>query len=285
MNFSRFIVSASLVALVSCQPASFAVGAENCYAIAKVPAEKQIYTTSVVVLLDETVVFDVTQREHIQAQVRSLIVHGNEIRAFTFSAFRDGRYTMPVMDVRLALPLDEAARYTMRKDSIRDFDTCQIVSMNRAKKEIDHVLEGYFERSSSALANSDILATLKQVGDTVIPAFRGKRKQIVLVSDMLENSDISSFYGAGGSIRTIDVGVELAKVEKRSLLSDFRGASVFVIGAGVAPTTGKVSAASYRAQSVMAPLNSFWAQYFERSNSKLIEFGQPLLLKKIGDAK
>lgn len=258
---------------------------DNCYAAAKVPAEKQTYLASVVLLLDETVVFDAAQREHIQAQVRSLIAHGNEVRAFTFSAFRDGRYTMPVMDVRLALPLDDAARYTMRKDSIRDFDTCQIVSMNRAKKDIDAVLTTYFERSSNKLANSDILATLKQVGDTVFPLLRGKKKLLLLVSDMLEHSDVSSFYGHGGGPRAIDAAVELGKAEGRGLFSAFRGASVYVIGAGVAPATDKNNGGSYRSQSIMSPLKSFWTQYFERSGCAMAEFGQPLLLTKIGDSK
>lgn len=281
-KIKRSLLGVLLLCIVA---AASGATADNCYVAAKVPAEKQIYVSSTVLMLDETVVFDATQREHIRDQAQKLLAYGNELRIFTFSAFRDGRYTLPVMDVRLALPLDEGTRYSMRKDSIRDFDTCQQVSMNRTKKQLESVLANYFERSNSKLANSDIFATLKEIGDAVFPTLRSKNRRLILVSDMLENSSTSSFYVAGGVPRVIDASLELSKVEKQSLFSDFRGALVYVIGAGVSPVTDKTPGSSYRSQSVMAPLKVFWMQYFDKSNSKIAEFGQPLLLAPIGGQK
>ena len=251
-----------------------AVAADNCYKIGKVPLEKQSYSSSAVVLLDETVVFDSGQ-----------LKHGVELRVFTFSAFRDGRYTLPVLDVWLAAPVSEDARNSMRKDTLRDFDTCQQVSIIRARRQLESLLTHYFDRSSNALASSDIVGTLKQIGEAVFPSLRSKNRHLVLVSDMLENSSTSSFYGAGGAPRIIDAVNELSKVEKNSLFSDFRGASVYVIGAGVVPAVDKSSGGTYRSQTVMAPLKSFWTQYFEKSNAKIAEFGQPLLLAPIGGQK
>lgn len=263
----------------------YAARHDNCYAAGKVPTEKQIYTSSTVVMLDETVVFDETQQSHIRKQAEKLLVYGGELRIFTFSAYRDGRYTLPVMEVRMATQLDDSVRYTMRKDNVREFDTCQQASMNNAKQQLHTVLSNYFERSTGDLANSDILGTLKEIGEVVFPALRSKSKRLILVSDMLENSGRMRFYGAGGAPRAIDSAVELKMVDALSLISDFRGASIYVIGAGVAPITDKKSGSSYRSQAVMAPLKKFWTQYFEKSNAKMAEFGQPLLLTPIGGDK
>jgi len=264
---------------------SYAAKYDNCYAAGKVPAERQIYKSSAVLMLDETVVFDVTQHDHIRKQAERLLAYGNELRIFTFSAYRDGRYTLPVLEVRLAMQLEESVRYTMRKDSVREFDTCQQASMNNAKQQLSMVLTNYFGQSSSDLANSDILGTLKEIGESVFPALRSKNTRLILVSDMLENSGKMSFYGAGGVPRAIDSSAELKMVDNLSLVSDFRGASVYVIGAGVAPIADKKSGSSYRSQAIMLPLKKFWTQYFEKSNAKIVEFGQPLLLTPIGGDK
>lgn len=264
---------------------SYAAKHDNCYAAGKVPTEKQIYTSNAVMMLDETVVFDATQQDHIRKQAEKLLTYGSELKIFTFSAYRDGRYTLPVMEVRMAMQLEESVRYTMRKDSVREFDTCQQTSMINAKQQLNAVLTNYFEHSSSDLANSDILGTLKEIGDAVFPALRSKNRRLILVSDMLENSGKMSFYGAGGVPRAIDAATELKMVDSLSLASDFRGASIYVIGAGVAPIADKKSGSSYRSQAVMAPLKKFWTQHFEKSNAKMVEFGQPLLLTPIGGDK
>jgi hypothetical protein len=168
---------------------------------------------------------------------------------------------------------------------LRAFDTCQQTSLNQARKQLSASLASYFDRATSKLASSDIVGTLKDIGDSVVPALRSKQRRLVLVSDMLENSSMTSFYGANGAPRVLEPGEELAKVEKHSMLADFRGASVYVIGAGVAPILNKSSGGSYRSEAVMTPLKAFWVRYFEKSNARLAEFGQPLLLTAIGGEK
>ena len=106
-----------------------------------------------------------------------------------------------------------------------------------------------------------------------------------MVSDMLENSNITSFYAPDTGPRKIDAAVELAKTDKAKVVTDYRGAKVYVIGAGVVPKSNKPRSGNYRSQEIMAPLKSFWAQYFEKSNAKLVEFGQPLLLAPLGELK
>lgn len=279
MRMSRLAAAAAM--LVFAAPALSAVA--NCYSEGRVPLEKQTYVVSYVVLLDETVELDATQRDHVREQLERLLAHGNELRVVTFSAFRDGRYTLPVVDVRLAMPLSDAIRSTMRKDHLRAFDHCQVTSFNHARRQLAQTLRDYFDRASSKLANSDIIGTLKEIGDSLMPSLRSKHRRLVMVSDMLENSSLTSFYGSNGAPRAVDALAELSKVERQGAIADFRGAAVYVIGAGVAAS--KPAGTTYRSQAIMGPLKAFWVQYFEKSNARMVEFGQPLLLNPIGGDK
>jgi hypothetical protein len=195
----------------------------------------------------------------------------------------NGRYAAATYRMRIAAPLEESVRRVMRKDQLRNFDTCQDVVILKARGQLKAALEAYFAKSSSKIAKSAILATIKEVGDQVFPTLAGRSRRLVLVSDMLENSDVSSFYSSG-SVRPVDPAPEMASVVRKQLLTDLRGASVFVIGAGLTPPDEKAGAA-YRSTAVMGPLKEFWRTYFERSNGRLSEFGQPLLLNNLGDAK
>ncbi|NSM23361.1 hypothetical protein HT094_02770 [Shewanella sp. ZOR0012] len=58
------------------------------------------------------------------------------------------------------------------------------------------------------------------------------------------------------------------------MLSDFKQADIYVLGAGWVPATSK----GFRGGQVMLPLKQFWQQYFEASNAQLKEFGQPVLM-------
>ena len=118
------------------------------------------------------------------------------------------------------------------------------------------------------------------MGDTIMPRITARDKRIVLISDMLENSDLSSFY-AKGLPREIKPADEFARMKAKGMTTDLRHAKIWVIGAGVVPVSDKKVLQSYRTSAVMAGLKTFWTQYFEESNAVMAGFGQPLLLAPI----
>ena len=170
---------------------------DDCYVKSRVPVEKRITHEHSIVLLDETTLFDATQQQHIQQQLLSLVRDGASVEVITFSAFIQGRYSTPRLKLRISAPLDEPTRRDMRKDDVKDFDVCLIVSRKKAASALRQVLSEYYGRLSGDLAKSDILGVLKEVGDNMVPGITARDKRIVLVSDMLENSDIASFYTKG----------------------------------------------------------------------------------------
>ena len=257
-----------------------APGKDNCYDRAKVPPEHRQNSVHTVVLLDETTVFDNVQRQHIQSQLAGLLEDGSTTELIFFSAFSQGRYSMPGPVFKLAAALPAAVKYDLRKDDVQDFEVCLLASKKRAAHALSNAVDGYFSRATSDLARSDIFAVLKDIGETVLPRTTARDRRIVLVSDMLENSDISSFYSRGVP-RAIKPEDELAKLKSKGMIADLRRVKVFVIGAAVVPHGATQGHDTYRPASVLGPLKAFWASYFQESNSQLVAFGQPLLLSPI----
>lgn len=259
-----------------------AVGTLNdCYKDAHLLDYASAPEMSTVVLLDETTLFDHVQQQHIVEQVVSLIQPGYELGVFSFSAFIGGRYTQPVLEHVYSSPIGAAIRETIRKPSLSIFDRCLRIQKYEAEGQIRRSLAAYFARSSDGISKSDIVATIHDVGASVVAKSKAKAKRILIISDMLENSDITSFY-LRGNLRHIDAKREMALFQDRGMVTDMRGAMVYVIGAGVVPTDpSKPNTDRHRDQAALRGLKEFWKSYFEKSNAHVVEFGEPLLLRAI----
>ena len=103
---------------------------------------------------------------------------------------------------------------------------------------------------------------------------------MLLASDMLENSSVSSFY-LHNAVRRIDPQVEMKNATAAGLIGDFGGARVYVIGAGLLGGDAKVKNA-YRDTQTVSALKEFWTLYFQKSNASIGEFGAPALLGPVG---
>jgi hypothetical protein len=133
--------------------------------------------------------------------------------------------------------------------------------------------------ATNDLSKSDILAALKDISDKV-RASPASDKVVLLASDMLENSSVSSFY-SHNAVRRIDPKAEMMKATAAGLIGDFGGARVYVIGAGLLAGDAKVKNA-YRDPQTMSALKEFWTLYFQKSNASIGEFGAPALLGAVG---
>ena len=119
---------------------------------------------------------------------------------------------------------------------------------------------------------------LQDFGQNVISQVEAKEKIVILASDMLENSTITSFY-AKGATRLIQSEAELNKVEKSNLLSNFDNSKIYVIGTGL--ISSKDNNKTYRDPKILASLKDFWTKYFVKSSGNLVEMGQPALKNDI----
>lgn len=136
----------------------------------------------------------------------------------------------------LEQPIDESLRNSIGMKVLRTFDACMRDQLDYGRLKAATALKTAFAGVSAELAKSDILSALKELSSRVRQS--GARDMIVFVlSDMLENSSISSFY-ANHNVRAIDPSVEIKKVEAAQQFGDFGGARVFVLGAGLVQGDG-----------------------------------------------
>lgn len=250
----------------------------SCYH-SKLPAQNTTPQTELFIVVDQTTLLDDGLKQSVANQIRPFLVAGNRVSVVVFSAYTQGRYTQILASSQLDHTLPLALRNSVSKPVLEKFDQCLNRQPAVAAQTIGAALRQGFEGISTDIAKSDIYASLKDISGLVRQSSSAQRV-VLLVSDMLENSSITSFY-ANNSVRKIDPTQELQLAEKNQLIADFAGARIYVLGAGLLPKSGATNKAQYRDPKTMQALSFFWKEYFQKSNAKLIEFGAPALLTQI----
>ena len=266
LNLSGFPAYAATNSIPSCYEAKLVAPA--------VPLTKELF-----VLVDQTTLLDDQLKQTVAEQVRPFLSKGNGFSVLVFSAFTQGKYTQLLTSGQLDHALSDSLRSDVSKPALGKFDQCMTRQAGLAGQAVGGALRSAFEGSSGDIAKSDVLASLKDISSKVRQS-KATEKVVLLVSDMLENSSVSSFY-ANQSVRKVDPSKEMKLATDNNLIADFGGARVYVLGAGLLSEDVKKKKASYRDPKTMSALADFWRSYFEKSNAQLIEFGQPALLNQI----
>lgn len=244
--------------------------------IKDIPTNAEAPDTELFVLIDQTTKFDNGLKQSVADNVKLFLKPNTSISVTQFSAFTQGHYTEVLMTGYINNDISESERNDISKPLLAKFDQCKNTQLKRGAAYSGMALKKAFTASSSDISKSDVLASLKDISNKVKQS-KAKRKVVLLASDMLENSSISSFYEKQ-SVRQISPEKELEKVEANSLSGDFDGAKVYVIGAGLLPEETK---GTYRTPQTIQALKVFWTKWFSKSNAVLVEFGQPALLNSI----
>jgi len=251
----------------------------TCYE-GKLQAKPVALDTELFVAIDQTTLLDVKLKQLVADNVKHLIGPNNGFSVMTFSAYTQGQYTSVSVSGKLDAEMDEQTRNDIAKPVLTKFDQCMKKQPQMGLQLVGSALRGAFDGTSSEIAKSDVLASLKAISSKVRQS-KAQNKVVLIVSDMLENSSVSSFYGPKAeSVRKIEPAKELSLVEKHNLAADFGGARVYIIGAGLLSADSE-KAKRYRDPITMQTLSSFWGSYFQKSNAKLMEFGQPALLNPV----
>jgi len=229
------------------------------------------------VLLDQTTVFDASLKQTITTATRTNMRSSTQFTIATFSAFLGQHYTDIVVAGRTEGPLSQGERDDTSKPKLRHLDVCMTHQIDYARRLSEAALEKSFGGISPEIARSDIVASLYDFAMHVVHPSPAKSKTLLLASDMLENSSLSSFY-SHRSVRRLDPAAELSKVREKNLIPDLTGVRIFVVGAGVLDPQ---SAATYRDPQTMLSLEGFWSAYFKEAHAQLVEFGKPQLLGQV----
>ncbi|MDD3009150.1 MAG: hypothetical protein RBR70_02510 [Arcobacter sp.] len=251
----------------------------SCYDIYKTSKKPDIgIERAVFVLIDETTLFNQSLQEQIIKNTLSKIAPANYIYIGKFSAFIDNHYNEKIFEFKLDIPMSSDERYYERKDTLSKIDKCLKDQHKYVAKQVVDGIGKSFLKPDDNISKSDILYALKDFGENVISKVEAKEKIVILASDMLENSTITSFYSKG-TTRFIKSKEELKKIEKADLISNFDNSKVYIIGAGL--ISSKDNNKTYRDPKILSSLKDFWTNYFNKSNGSLTEMGQPSLKNEI----
>jgi hypothetical protein len=249
----------------------------DCREFAKMDKLSEPAQLAVFVAIDQTTPFTAALKQSIADQLLPLLRPGTALEVYQFSAYMGGRYTQKLLQVRMNAEIEPGRRDAISKVSLDRFDKCMAFQSAEVQKLTGNALRQAFDGSSASIGKSDVAASLRDVSEQVKQA-AAARKVVLIASDMLENSAVSSFY-VGNAVRRIEPAVELARMESHQLIGNFGRADIYVMGAGlIAETAGK---AAYRDPKTMQQLQVFWRDYFEKSAGHLVEFGAPAMLGQI----
>jgi len=226
------------------------------------------------ILIDQTTQLDKPLMIYTYKNMMKFIRNGNALTIATFSSNANGKYTDVPYSGQLEALLADDAKHEIAKKTLRKYQGCMNGQYHYAKKKATKALVGALKGANKTLPHSDILKSLDDIAKHLIKPSKAKEKIVLLVSDMMEHSSITTFY-SHGTLKRVNTKQEMQKVQKSGFLADFDGVEVYVIGAGMAG--GK----SYRDSKTLKALTDFWKTYFARTGAKLKAIGTPMLLEDI----
>lgn len=268
----------SLILALAFVPAALVAAERNdvpsCYTQAKINEFRSAPSGRMLtVVVDQTTPLTTDLQRTAWGHIKRFMQPGDKIRLYSFSAYLEGHYTRLQYAGELEQPIDPEVLGNVPMMATRKFDQCLKGQMPAMFQSFGKAFANAMGKSSSDIPRSEILFSMKAIGEDLKTANGVNENVIFLMSDMLEYSDFGSFYQANG-IREINPTTEMTKVEKQNLLADFSGARVYVHGAAFVPTEAKNG---YRSGKMIQNLEAFWNTYFKKSNAELKGFGNPEL--------
>lgn len=222
------------------------------------------------VIIDETVAVDESLKHAVVEKVLRFLRPGDEIIVARFAAYIGEHYTQLPLKGQWDPKLGEEARYDIAKRALFGFDACMEKQAHFVAQRVStSILESF--NNDEEIPKTELIGNLSSLSE-VVAHNDAPHKTVLLFSDMLENSDLTTFYRQG-SLRVIDPAAELAKLDASGIQADWGGAAIYVMGAGLVDKSS-----AYRSKQALSALRNFWAGYFQRSQASLQGWGEPMLM-------
>lgn len=246
----------------------------SCYKALKIEDPNPTSQKELFILIDQTTPIDKNMMIYTYKNMMKFIKNGYAVTVASFSSNANGKYTDVAYSGKLEALLPDDAKHNIAKKSLRKYEGCMNGQYKFAKNKATKALVKTLKGANKKLPHSDIVKSLDDIAEHIIKPSNAKEKVVLIVSDMIEHSSITSFYSKG-SLKKVNAKSELAKIKKSDYLANFDAAKVFVIG------TGMVGKNSYRDSKTLKALTDFWTEYFQITNAHLQAIGTPMLLEDV----
>ena len=246
----------------------------SCYKALGIENPDPVSKKELFILVDQTTPLDKNMMIYTYKNMMHFIKNGYAVTIASFSSNANGKYTDVAYSGKLEALLPESAKHDIAKKKLRKYQGCMNGQYKYAKKKATKALVRTLKGANKKLPHSDILKSLDDIAEHLIKPSQAKEKVVLLVSDMMEHSSITTFYSKG-TLKKVNTKKEMAKLNKSGYRADFDGAKVYVVGAGM------VGKKSYRDSKTLKALTDFWQTYFAQSNARLQAIGTPMLLEDV----
>lgn len=227
------------------------------------------------IIVDLTVKLSDEAKNDTLNRVRRSIRQGDRVQVISFSSTNEKELTLVQFDGRVDLqPTEDDYETKFPGNEVEQARTCFKNQIKLVQDKVLGILSSKLDVPIIDAKRSEILkslgvATTQSLNDTA-----GTEKQVLIISDMIEHSDITSFY-KDRSLRLIEPQKELAIVKNAKLTSDFKMANVYIAGAA-SVSEPKKNTVGIRERTA---LKEFWENWFKQSNANIKAWGEPALLE------
>ncbi len=229
----------------------------------------------VVVLYDRTTPLPEDVLRAVERDLATLIQPRTQFTLASFSTYSAAEHNRIELSFFVDPPLSDDQTENAGMGAMRRLNSCLAARGQAIQTTLQTKIRQLAESATTNSQRSDIVAAVTAFGQQFSNS-HARHRTFVLISDLLENSSVSSFY-SNGTMRTIDVTQELAKFDRAGLTPRLVGARVFVVGAGIVPA----GAENMRSNDEMRALTQFWTQIFTNGGAESVQIGQPLLLTPV----
>ncbi len=223
------------------------------------------------VIIDQTVALPAAMKARVKDLVSGWGRPGDAVKIARFSANFRGKYPSLTFSAMVEPWPTPQYAHGLRLADRRQLEQCLKRRQSEFMPLFKDKLDETFAQMDPSSPKTDIFSSLKQIARQVA-AEAAKERVVLLVSDGLENSDITTFYRRG-KIRKISPSKEIGKLRRQGLMPNWHGAKVYMYGMGLAPKPGQ-----YIKTPVIRSLERFWDRYFVEGNARVMALGTPELL-------
>jgi len=229
------------------------------------------------VLIDQSFKTDNNLRVNTNSIIDKWLGYGKYVEVYSFSSAIPGRYLKRITGGRVDDNVrEDEIENTLIRSVREDYQLYHNLQEKEARKAVNRALLEVYNGVDERIPYTDIFRSLTEVAEHV-KNYKSNNKILLIVSDMLENSTIDSFYSSGG-IKNINVENENMMIKKIGMVPDFgNNVTVYIIGLSY-HDLGSRNQSGYYDPIKVKLLKEFWRQYFLSSGCKIGEIGSPMIM-------
>ncbi len=275
MNSLRVLLCAQLMFI--CFALSFQLTAsaqgESCFSdISYVTAEKQIAKRALYILVDETVPLSKAMEQKITSLLSGWGRMGDKVKIARFSASYRGLYPELVYEKHIEQKPTDNYMFNLRYKDKKLVASCLERQQLQFKKSFSKQLKASLKAVNPKIPKSELMGSLKLLSKQIILKDKAKEKVVLLISDGLENSELTSFY-SGGKLRSVSSQKEISKLRRKGMMGYWKNTRVYMYGLGLMPDKKQ-----YANPGRINSLKKFWERYFVEGGGRVKAIGTPELL-------